>query len=531
MRTLLRAMLPRQLEAAHIGVGGTPPGYSTFTWTLPVTISKNAGDGQSAAPGTPVAVNPSVIARDSGGAPAEGVIVHFHALQGAVADTVDTTDVNGLASPGTWTLGGSIGQDSLVATSVGAVGSPLLFTATASSLSFAHITVGGAHSCALTNPDSTAFCWGVNGDAASPSGPAIPFGQLGTFATTEMCGAFTCSTVPIAVIGGHKFIAIAGGANHTCASEAGTGQVYCWGRGNRGQLGNGATDSSATPVAVSGGFTSLTITAGGLFTGHTCGISLSSGAAFCWGDNSFGQLGDGTTTDRLTPVAVASGLIFTDISAGQAHTCAVANTGALYCWGRNFFGQLGNSSNTNSPTPVLVSGGLTWDVVSAGSEQTCAITHSSTGSGQPYCWGRNDVAQLGLGHEGGAENAPVAVATSLAFVRIGTSGFFSCGIASGGAAYCWGRNDSGELGKGSFATASTCNLLPGGTVPCDSVPVAVAGGHTFGALDAHGVGDHACGLAFESGGVRAYCWGRGGTGQLGNGATAASPTPVLVSGQ
>src|SRR5205809_797067 len=104
MRTLLRAMLPRQLEAAHIGVGGTPPGYSTFTWTLPVTISKNAGDGQSAAAGTAVAVNPSVIARDSSNNPAQGVIVHFHALQGAVADTVDTTDVNGIASPGTWTI-------------------------------------------------------------------------------------------------------------------------------------------------------------------------------------------------------------------------------------------------------------------------------------------------------------------------------------------------------------------------------------------------------------------------------------------
>src|SRR5207249_627740 len=88
----------------------------------------------------------------------------------------------------------------------------------------------------------------------------------------------------------------------------------------------------------------------------------------------------------------------------------------------------------------------------------------------------------------------------------GTSGFFSCGIAFGGAGYCWGRNDSGELGTGSFSTFSTCNLLPGGTVPCETIPMAVAGGHTFAALDAHGVGDHACGLAVETSGLRAYCW-------------------------
>ena len=530
MRTLLRAMLPRQLEAAHIGVGGTPPGYSTFTWTLPVTISKNAGDGQSAAAGTAVAVNPSVIARDSSNNPAQGVIVHFHALQGAVADTVDTTDVNGIASPGTWTLGGSIGQDSLVATSTGADGSPLLFTATVATFTFFQVTVGGAHSCALNGPDSAAACWGVNGDAASPSGPPIPFGQLGTFATTEMCGAFTCSTLPLGVVGGHKFLAIAAGARHTCGIEAGTFDLYCWGRGSSGQLGNGATDSSAMPVLVTGPIRAGRVTAGGLFAGHTCATD-GTGMVSCWGDNGFGQLGDGTHTTRLTPVAIASTLIFTSLSAGQAHTCGVTSGGDAYCWGRNFFGQLGNGSNTDSPTPVLVSGGHSWASVSAGSEQTCAITSSSSGAGQPYCWGRNDVGQLGIANSGGSMNVPTAVATQLAFTSIGTSGFFSCGIAFGGAGYCWGRNDSGELGTGSFSTFSTCNLLPGGTVPCETIPMAVAGGHTFAALDAHGVGDHACGLAVETSGLRAYCWGRGGTGQLGNGATAASPTPVLVSGQ
>jgi len=522
---LVRFLMPRRLVAAHIGVGGTPPGYSTFTWTLPVMIGKDAGDGEIAPVGTAVATNPLVVALDSGGAPAAGVIVHFHALQGSVADTVDTTDVTGFASSGTWTLGSSAGQDSLVATSVGAVGSPLRFTATATAFSFIQVTVGEAHSCALSGADSAAACWGVNGDAGKP------FGQLGTFATTEMCGAFTCSTVPRAVIGGHKFIAIAGGARHTCASEAGTAHVYCWGRGSSGQLGNGATDSSATPVAVAGPLQAFQISAGGLFAGHTCAVNGGAGGAFCWGDNSFGQLGDGTTTSRLVPVAVASNLIFTSISAGQAHTCGVTNAGDIYCWGRNFFGQLGNSSNTDSPTPVLVSGEHAWGSVSAGSEQTCAITSSTSGAGQPYCWGRNDVGQLGIGSSGGSQNSPTVVATSLSFRTIGTSGFFSCGTTDSGAGYCWGRNDSGELGNGTFTASSTCNLLPGGTVPCETVPMAVTGGHTFTVLDAHGVGDHACGLAFETTRYRVYCWGRGGTGQLGNGGMVASPTPVLVSGQ
>jgi len=394
-------------------------------------------------------------------------------------------------------------------------------------LQFREISIGGAFTCGDLGADSSAWCWGVNGE------PAKSFGILGTFAPIATCGTFPCSTTPVAIPGGVKVTELSAGAKHVCAVlTVPVSGLVCWGRGNSGQLGNGATDSSATPVPVAtGGVAMFGVSAGGLSDGHTCAVA---GTAYCWGANGSGQLGDNSTTNRLTPVAVQApaGVTFASISAGFAHTCGVSNIGDIYCWGRNFFGQLGDGTNTGSLTPVLVAGEHTWVAVSAGNEQTCAITRQFEGTGgEAFCWGRNDVGQLGSGTSGGSSNVPVAVSTTLTFVSIGTSGFHSCGLTQAGAAYCWGRNDNGQLGTGSFSATSTCTLLPGGAVPCEVAPVAVTGGHAFTMLDAHGVGDHVCGLAIESAVPVAYCWGRGQTGQLGNGATADRSTPVKVSGQ
>ncbi|MBT6443598.1 MAG: RCC1 repeat-containing protein, partial [Acidimicrobiaceae bacterium] len=148
---------------------------------------------------------------------------------------------------------------------------------------------------------------------------------------------------------------IAAGGSHTCAL-LNTGAVNCWGDNSFGRLGNGNTTSSSAPVAVdtfTDGVTAVSITAGAY---HTCAL-LNTGAVKCWGYNFYGQLGNGNTTNSSAPVAVAAftdGVTAVSITAGSEHTCAVLNTGAVNCWGNNDDGQLGNNTTDNSSAPVAV---------------------------------------------------------------------------------------------------------------------------------------------------------------------------------
>ena len=251
-------------------------------------------------------------------------------------------------------------------------------------LTFTTIAAGNKHTCGLTST-GTAYCWG-NG----------PFGQLGDGTTAN-------HNVPTAVSGGLTFTTIATGSDseHTCGLTS-TGIAYCWGRGTAGQLGDGTTTDHNVPTAVSGGLTFTTIATG---SEHTCGLT-STGVAYCWGYNNAGQLGDGTTTDHNVPTAVDTNLTFSTISAGEAHTCAIqrANVGpasvgrrsvseaAAYCWGKNTNGQVGNATNADSLTPVQVARNLSYTAIGAGYRHTCGITAAAT-----YCWGWNVVGQLGDG--------------------------------------------------------------------------------------------------------------------------------------
>src|SRR5438093_9846733 len=146
------------------------------------------------------------------------------------------------------------------------------------------------------------------------------------------------------------------GGFHSCALTA-AGQAFCWGN-NRGQLGDGTPFDRLVPTAVAGGLTFAALSAG---DGASCGLTPT-GAAYCWGFNNSGQLGDGTTTDRLSPTPVAGGLTFAMLSAGNnaagGHTCGVTTSGATYCWGRNANGQLGDGTTTDRLVPTPIAGGV-----------------------------------------------------------------------------------------------------------------------------------------------------------------------------
>lgn len=168
------------------------------------------------------------------------------------------------------------------------------------------------------------------------------------------------------------------------------GNAYCWGWNLHGQLGDGTNTDRNAPVPVNAaGFSFGGISAGG---GNTCGVTIA-GDAYCWGLNNWGQLADGTNTDRDTPVPVnTGGLSFGDISAGVNHTCGVTTDEDAYCWGENFGGQLGDGTNADRNTPVAVdAGGLNFADISAGLFHTCGVTTA----GDAYCWGSNSWGQLG----------------------------------------------------------------------------------------------------------------------------------------
>jgi alpha-tubulin suppressor-like RCC1 family protein len=306
---------------------------------------------------------------------------------------------------------------------------------------------------------------------------------------------------------GLSFRQVSAGFQHSCGVTS-DNRAYCWGQNFLGQLGDGTTSDRPTPVAVSGGLEFRQVSAGAR---HTCAVTRGY-VAYCWGSNASGQLGDGTTTNRLTPVAVAGGLRFRQVSASANgdHTCGVTPGNVAYCWGANFNAQLGDGTTNNFRLmPVAVAGGLRFRQVSAGGVHTCGV---ATGN-LAYCWGTNIFGQFG---DGTTSNdltpTPVAVAGGLRFHEVDAGSLHTCGLTPGNLAYCWGDNFFGLLGDG-----TTTNRL---------TPVAVAGGLRFRQVSG-GENFHTCGVAT---GNRAYCWGTNFTGELGDGTTTTRLTPVAVAG-
>jgi len=343
----------------------------------------------------------------------------------------------------------------------------------------------GNPTCALTAAGGVK-CWGYN-----------EYGQLGDGTTTDR---LTPVDVPGLASG---VTALAAGENHTCALTT-AGGVKCWGENYYGQLGDGTTDHQTTPVAVSGLDSGITaITAGDM---HTCALTAAGGVK-CWGNNGSGQLGDGTATNRWTPVDVGDLSGVTAITAGWYHTCALTTAGGVKCWGHNGYGQLGDGTATDQWTPVAVSGldsGVT--AIAAGGAHTCALTTA----GGVKCWGYNNYGQLGDGTTTD-QWTPVAVSGLASDVTtIAAGGSRTCALTTAGGVKCWGYNNYGQLGDGTTTDQWT--------------PVAVSG-LASGVTAIVVGGSHTCALT-TAGGVK--CWGYNEYGQLGDGAAGYRPWPADV---
>jgi alpha-tubulin suppressor-like RCC1 family protein len=257
------------------------------------------------------------------------------------------------------------------------------------------------------------------------------------------------SVIPVDVIGLPSGVtAIAAGKDHTCALTS-SGGVKCWGDNGSGELGNGTTTLSNIPVDVTGLSSGVMAIAAG--SNYTCALT-SSGEVKCWGQNEYGQLGDGTTTNSNIPVDVvglSNGIVA--ITAGGSHSCALTSEEVVMCWGWNSNGQLGNQSDTDSSVPVKIIG-LSSGVISlsAGDMHTCALTSD----GGVKCWGYNHFGQLGDGTST-ASNVPVDVnGLSGQVIAISLGSGYTCALITGGGVKCWGENEFGKLGDGTTTNSS-----------------------------------------------------------------------------
>ncbi|MBI2060983.1 MAG: hypothetical protein HYT87_14550 [Nitrospirae bacterium] len=289
---------------------------------------------------------------------------------------------------------------------------------------------------------------------------------------------------------------------HACTLLS-NGTARCWGDNVYGQLGDGSSVSMQTaPVAV----TSLTgaVALSGA-RNHTCGL-LADGSVRCWGKNDFGQLGDGSTVLRSVPTAVSSLTSAVQVAGGHFFSCGLVSGGSVRCWGSDQYGQLGDGSSNNSKsTPVAVSSLTNAIAVASGGYHTCALLPDGT----VKCWGWNNYGEIGDGSTVD-KTTPIAVSSLTNAVSLAAGGNHSCGLVSDGTVRCWGSNLFGQLGDG-----TTVDRWTSVAVSTLTNVAAVAGGI-----------DHTCGL-LSDGTVK--CWGLNGNGQLGDGTSNNSWTPVAVS--
>ena len=356
--------------------------------------------------------------------------------------------------------------------------------ATATTLVWRQVSSGTDHTCGVTT-DDIAYCWGEGG-----------LGELGL-------GSYSSNKYrPVRVTGGHTFLNLTAGAGYTCGIATDR-LAWCWGVNTSGELGDGTTTGRYAPVPVYGTRKWRSLSAG---YRHTCGVTMAD-VAFCWGYNGDGALGDATTTTRTRPAKVWGGIVFVQVRAGGNHSCGWTGAGKVYCWGANDEGQLGQGNLSRRLYPVAVPYVPAVAQVSPGGAHTCAASLDH----YAWCWGRNGNGQVG---DGSTTRwlSPTLVSNNGHKLDATAAGIFhTCAIDLDDRAYCWGANDEGQLGDGT----RTQRLGP----------VPVSGGLRFDRISVGAVGSHGC--AVTAAGV-AYCWGKNNSGELGDGTMTDRTVPVRV---
>jgi alpha-tubulin suppressor-like RCC1 family protein len=334
--------------------------------------------------------------------------------------------------------GSSLGDNSLNATPirVPSTGAP-------NDVRFTQLSTYGIHTCALAS-DGKAYCWGSNS-----------WSRLGNDAAGSQ------SFTPVAVTGGLAFAQISVGSEHSCALTS-DGRAYCWGHNDWGQFAMSAPGSTQTPTAVAPQYRFASLSAGSNFT---CGVTTG-GQSYCWGGSGSGQLGDGgtisyTNTYSVTPRAVVGSGLFKSVDGGGNYACALDASNKAFCWGANN-GKLGNGGVSESSSPAAVSGGLTFQSISTGNNHTCGVAADAS----LWCWGANGNGQLGAVSQNGS-TVPLRAGGSLRVSEVSAAGVstgfgaHTCAISSDRlTTYCFGRNDMGQLGNGSTSSATTVNATP-----------------------------------------------------------------------
>jgi alpha-tubulin suppressor-like RCC1 family protein len=366
---------------------------------------------------------------------------------------------------------------------------------------------------------SVSTAWrSVDGRTYTPPPPGIAYAWGGNFYYGEGGELGDGTTVgrssPVTVVGGLTWRQVDAGYRHSLG-VANTRIAYAWGLGDFGKLGTGSTTDVSSPVTVVGGITNWTqLSAGGTFS---VGLTTS-GIAYGWGNNNKGQLADGTTTQRTSPVTVVGGITtWRQLSAGRDFVLGRTSAGIAYAWGRNY-GMLGDGTTVSKSSPVTVVGGITtWNQLSGGAYHSLGLTSASIA----YAWGEGGNGRLGDGTTVGKSSPVIVVGGITTWSQLAASDGFSSqhslGLTSAGIAYAWGYNGRGQLGDG-----TTTNRFS---------PITVVGGITNWTKASAG-GRHSVGLT--SSGIL-YAWGdntgrENANGQLGDGTTTNRSSPVTVVG-